>query len=192
MTFKVLIADDDPLARSLIMTAVLRAGAEVTEVADGEAAWIELRNGEYSAAILDLEMPGFDGFEIIGCLRGHPVTKHMPVIVITSRNDQRSIDRAQHAGATTYITKPVHWSAFSAHIAHLLKLSGARQAETSRSSANTVNVDFEQLARRLEQLAAEPQSDPSMAAALLRQAAASVRIKSSAPMQPDAASHRRG
>lgn len=184
MTFKVLIADDDPLARSLITTSVLRAGAEVTEVADGESAWIELRKGEYAAAILDLEMPGFDGFEIISCMRGHPVTRHLPVIVITSRNDQRSIERAQNSGATTYITKPVHWSAFGAHIAHLLQLSGGNQSSTSRSDANIVSSNLEQLARRLEDMANQPHCDPDKATAVLRQAAALVRMKSSEMKRP--------
>ena len=184
MAFKVLIADDDPLARSLITTSVLRAGAEVTEVADGEAAWIELRKGEYSAAILDLEMPGFDGFEIIGCMRGHPVTQHLPVIVITSRNDQRSIDRAQNAGATTYITKPVHWAAFGAHIAHLLQLSSGEPSSNPASDAHVVSGNLEQLARRLEDMASQPHCDPDTANAVLRQAAALVRIKSSEFKRP--------
>ncbi|MBX9927004.1 MAG: response regulator [Hyphomicrobiaceae bacterium] len=186
MTFKVLIADDDPLARSLIATLVLRAGAQVTEVADGESAWIELRKGDYSAAILDLEMPGFDGFEIIGCMRGHPVTQHLPVIVITSRNDQRSIDRAQNAGATTYITKPVHWSAFGAHITHLLKLSGRKQSNNPPSDANFVSSNLEQLARRLDDMAKQPHCDPDTANAVLRQAAALVRTKSSELKRPHA------
>jgi len=126
---RVLVADDDPLARSLISSVIAKMKVECVEVEDGEAAWIELRKGNFAAAVIDLEMPGFDGFELIGCLRGHPRTSHIPVIVISAREDKPAIDKALQAGATTYITKPVHWSAFSAHIAYLLDLT--RRAETA-------------------------------------------------------------
>lgn len=132
---KVLVADDDPLARSLVASALLRMNADVVEVGDGEEAWVALRKGDISAALLDLEMPGFDGFELISCVRGHPTTRHIPIIVITSRDDKRAIDRAQQAGATSYITKPVHWSAFRTHIGYLLDLM--RKAEAGERDSTT-------------------------------------------------------
>lgn len=176
MALKVLIADDDPLARSLITTTVLRAGAEVTEVADGLEAWGELRKGGYAAAIIDLEMPSVDGFEVISCLRGHPETKHIPVIVITSRDDKRAIERAQNAGATTYITKPVHWTAFRAHILHILELV-ARTSSRREPDLGPICADLEQVAKRLDDMAQQVGTSPLAARAQLKQAAALLRIK---------------
>jgi CheY-like chemotaxis protein len=158
----VLVADDDPLARSLVASVVGRTNADVIEVADGEAAWTELRKGQFAAAILDLEMPGFDGFEIIGCIRGYPPTAHLPIIVVSSRDDKVAIDRALQSGATSYITKPVHWTAFSSHIGYLLDLS--RRAERAEAAVAKTVADahrnaseqataLSRLARRLDLIA---------------------------------------
>lgn len=151
---KVLVADDDPISRSLVASSLARMDVDVVEVEDGESAWVQLRKGNFSAAFLDLEMPGFDGFEIISCVRGHPATKHIPIVVITSRDDKRAIDRAQQSGATSYITKPVHWSAFRTHIGYLLDLMRNAKAAPapgpSGRDGEKHSVMLAQLVRRLE------------------------------------------
>ena len=61
-------------------------------------------------------MPGLDGFELIGRIRGHPQLKHLAVVVLSGREDATAIRNALQAGATSYLLKPFNWAAFSEHI----------------------------------------------------------------------------
>ncbi len=120
---RVLVADDDPIARELILARLSSLACECEEAEDGIAAWHAIMSNSFDVAIIDLSMPNLDGFELLRCVRNHPRTKHMPVVVVTSQNDKESIEEAFSAGATSFLTKPINWSTFSAHIGYLLKLS---------------------------------------------------------------------
>lgn len=130
---KVLVADDDPIQRSLIAARLLALDGVATEAEDGTAAWRLLHQQHFDLAIVDLEMPGLDGFGLIQCMRGHPRTRHLPVVVVTSRTDGAAIRDALAAGASSFLTKPVVWSTFEHHIGFLLRL--AATAEEARHAA---------------------------------------------------------
>jgi CheY-like chemotaxis protein len=125
---RVLIVDDDPFARVVVSKRIEQLGAEVVRAADGVEALDVLKSGTFDLAVVDLEMPRLDGYELLGCIRGLPVLKHLPVIVLTGRDDRASLERALTCGATSLLIKPLNWLAFSAHIEHLMHLSiAARQ-----------------------------------------------------------------
>lgn len=129
---RVLIVDDDPFARAVVAKRIEQLGAEVIRVADGIEALDALRSGVFDLALVDLEMPRLDGYELLGCIRGLPNLKHLPVIVLTGREDRASLERALTCGATSFLIKPLNWLAFSAHIEHLMHLSkAARQHATA-------------------------------------------------------------
>jgi len=178
----VLVADDDPVARELLLARLSSFACECEEAEDGITAWHAIMSNSFDIAVVDLSMPNLDGFELLRCVRNHPRTKHMPVVVVTSQNDKESIEQALSAGATSFLTKPINWSAFSAHIGYLLKLSStanearkrARRSEaTSRAKdavlGNVLNETSE-YARRIvgevqgllaTQVPAEPSSETS-------------------------------
>ena len=118
----VLVVDDEPVERTVVSVRVAALGATVEEADDGATALRALLDGDFSAAIIDLEMPGLDGFELIGCIRGHPKLRHMPIIVLSGREDVRSVQNALQAGATSYLIKPLNWLAFGDHIRSTLGL----------------------------------------------------------------------
>lgn len=120
---RVLVADDDPTARQLIASRLHSLACECEEAEDGIAAWHAIMSNSFNLAIVDLSMPNLDGFELIRCARNHPRTKHMPIVVVTARNDKQAIEEALLAGATSFLTKPINWTTFSAHVDYLLKLS---------------------------------------------------------------------
>lgn len=128
-TFKpqVLLADDDPIFRSLAVSRLKRLNCEVVEAEDGLGAWQLAREQAFSLAIIDFEMPGLDGINLIQCLRGHPHTRQMPVVMCTSRTDNSAMNSAVGAGATSFLTKPVNWSLFVSHLQHLIHLSEAAE-----------------------------------------------------------------
>jgi CheY-like chemotaxis protein len=120
---RVLIVDDDPFARMIVAKKIEQLGAVVVRAPDGVEALDALKTNSFDLAIVDLEMPRLDGYELLGCIRGLPQLKHLPVIVLTGRDDRAALERALSCGATSFLIKPLNWLAFSAHIEHLLHLS---------------------------------------------------------------------
>lgn len=127
-TLRVLVADDDPIQRSLIAARLSQFHGEAVEAEDGAEAWRLLIVQEFDLAIVDLGMPNLDGISLIQCMRGHPRTRHLPVIVVTSRTDRDTIEEAFAAGASSFLTKPVVWSTFEHHVGFLLRLVDAANA----------------------------------------------------------------
>ncbi|HZA02405.1 MAG TPA: response regulator [Hyphomicrobiaceae bacterium] len=131
---RVLVADDEPITRFLTASKLARLNGHVLEAEDGLSAWDLLLSQPCQLAVIDLEMPKLDGFGLIQCVRGHPNTKHLPIVVLTSRDDKEAIERALIAGATSYLIKPLNWKLFGHHIGHLLELGreaarGVREPE---------------------------------------------------------------
>ncbi|MBU1211880.1 MAG: response regulator [Alphaproteobacteria bacterium] len=150
---QVVVADDDPIIRQLFESKLTQMGCDVQSAEDGGAAWKLLRNNKHvDLAIVDLDMPNVDGFSLIQCVRGHPRTKHLPIIVVTSRTDAKAIQDAFGAGATSFLTKPLHWSTFSSHIEYLMRLThAAHQARNLAQRAEAaVRIKDVVLRRTLE------------------------------------------
>lgn len=129
---RALVVDDDPIIRSLLRSRLAHIVDEVVEASDGLEAWRLLSDTRFHLALVDLMMPGINGFSLIQCMRGHRRTRHMPIVVISSNDDRHSIQLALEAGASSFITKPVMWTTFRPHIEHLLRLTTATEtAETA-------------------------------------------------------------
>lgn len=123
---KVLVVDDSASCRHVVSSKLRSLAADVTETADGAQALQLLLAEPFDLVIIDLEMPKLDGFSLLGCIRGHPKTRHMPTIVLTSNESRHALEQALSAGATSYLTKPLNWVAFGDHIKHLLELARGR------------------------------------------------------------------
>jgi CheY-like chemotaxis protein len=137
---RVLVADDEPITRFLTARKLARLG-HVLEAEDGLTAWDLLLSESCQLAVIDLEMPKLDGFGLIQCVRGHPKTRHLPIVVLTSRDDKDAIERALIAGATSYLIKPLNWKLFGHHIGHLLELGRERRDAPARApDAETVSL----------------------------------------------------
>lgn len=130
---RVLVVDDEPTSRTVVSMRISSLGATTIEAQDGSSALLQLISSSFDAVILDLEMPGIDGFQLLAFVRGHPNLKHLPVIVISGRNDMNSVQRALEAGATSYLLKPLDWKAFSEHIRNMIGLRPS--SEPMRNSA---------------------------------------------------------
>jgi CheY-like chemotaxis protein len=126
---RILVADDDPILRNLMRARLVRFNGQAVDAEDGLAAWTLLCSQNFDIAIVDLGMPNLDGISLIQCMRGHPRTRHLPIIVVTSQDDRASIDRAFAVGASAFLIKPVVWSTFEHHIGFLLRL-----VETTRDA----------------------------------------------------------
>ncbi|MEZ5925872.1 MAG: response regulator [Hyphomicrobiaceae bacterium] len=119
----VLIADDDPLFRSLAAKRIEMLGARPIEATDGAEAWQILMREPVDLALIDIEMPGMTGVELIQCIRGYPGTKHLPAVMVTSISRGETIRAALAAGCTAYLTKPLQWTMFGDYVGQLLRTS---------------------------------------------------------------------
>jgi chemosensory pili system protein ChpA (sensor histidine kinase/response regulator) len=103
----VILADDSISVRKFVGRMLEKAGYRVRLAGDGlEALEIALQ-GHCDLIITDLEMPRTNGYELMMHLRQTPETKHIPVMVVTSRAGEKHRDRAMKEGASAFLTKPV-------------------------------------------------------------------------------------
>jgi sigma-B regulation protein RsbU (phosphoserine phosphatase) len=104
---RVLVADDDPIQRDLLLTALSGWGYEVVCVDDGMRAW-ELLQGDsqFSVLITDWVMPELDGVSLCRRLRKEPRDPYLPVILLTSRQGSEDMVEALNSGADAFLTKP--------------------------------------------------------------------------------------
>ena len=118
----VLVVDDEAFSRAVVSRKVAKL-SDVVEAEDGLEALSQLQTTVFDLAIVDLEMPNFNGLDLIRCVRGHPTLKHIPIIVLTGNESRSALEGALTAGATSFLLKPLNWSAFGEHIRHVLQLA---------------------------------------------------------------------
>jgi len=104
---EVLIVDDSKVMREMI-AACLRSEADLqfTHAASGLEAIERLSLGRFALVFLDLNMPDIGGFEVLEFVRGQDTLRDIPIIVVTTRGDEGSRERALATGATRFMTKP--------------------------------------------------------------------------------------
>jgi len=137
----ILLAEDDPNDVLLTERAFQKAGLQgaLKVVRDGEQA-IQYLNGGGNYAdrsrfplpfllLLDLKLPGTDGFEVLRWVRGQPDVKRLLIIVLTSSNLQADVDRAYELGANSYLVKPVEFD----HMVDMVRRFEAYWTEINRT-----------------------------------------------------------
>ena len=102
---KVLIVDDDPLNR-LVLDKTLNTEHEVFLVESGEKALTFVKTTQVDLIILDVVMPGIDGYEVLVQLKENPITQSIPVIFISANHSHEDESKGLELGAMDYITKP--------------------------------------------------------------------------------------
>ena len=102
----VLVADDDEDILQLVSFRLERAGYTVVTAADGPEALAAARQHQPDLAVLDVMMPGLNGYEVTRQLRADPATAAIPVILLTARVQEADVSRGFEAGADDYLRKP--------------------------------------------------------------------------------------
>ena len=104
---KILIIDDSPVQANFL-SSILTEDYEVSVVNTAEEGLEQAKIGDYSLILLDVIMPGIDGFQLLKMLQEEVVLRRTPVILITSLNDIQHEEQGLTLGAVDYITKPFH------------------------------------------------------------------------------------
>ena len=106
MKQRVVIADDDPMAVSLIESCLSRAGYEIHTTTNGIAALTMIERVDPAVAILDINMPGLDGLAVLRQLKEDARLRHIPVMMLTGEGDPARVSDALDGGAGDYVLKP--------------------------------------------------------------------------------------
>jgi diguanylate cyclase (GGDEF)-like protein len=133
-----LIVDDDDVTRMLVRATLLKFDFEVLEAPDGKRG-LELMDGTPpDIVLLDVDMPGMDGFEVCRRIRSRWDATQVPVIMITGMNDVESINRAYESGATDFTGKPINWPVLGHRARYVMRASQAarelRQLEQKQAA----------------------------------------------------------
>jgi CheY-like chemotaxis protein len=138
----VLVVDDDPVNLMLICQTMTDEGYSTVEADCGEAALKAFTECRYDLVLLDVIMPGIDGFETCRKLRALPGGARVPVLIITGLDDEQSINRAFDVGATDFITKPITWPLLGHRMRYLLRASESMRdlAQSRERLANAQRI----------------------------------------------------
>ncbi len=116
----ILIAEDDPASRELFLQILETAGYQVIEVCDGSQVLQKLNQTKPDLIVLDIRMPGLDGFSVLNQLRQDPRLASVPVIAITAHAMRGDREKILAAGFNEYLSKPISSNALKAKVKELL------------------------------------------------------------------------
>jgi len=106
MARHILIVEDSQVDRARLETLLATNGFQVSTAADGQAALDSVKRAKPDAILMDVNMPGMDGFAATRALRGDAGSKDIPVVLVTAKDQKADKAWGQMLGAKGYITKP--------------------------------------------------------------------------------------
>src|SRR3990172_3691152 len=127
---KVLLVDDEDMLRKVMKDLLEREGYNVVEARDGVEALDQIDRHGPDIVVLDLNLPGLDGYGVLSHLRSRPATADIPVVVLTARGDEENEVRVFEHGADDFLSKPFRARALSARLAAVLGRRRGRQQPT--------------------------------------------------------------
>jgi DNA-binding response OmpR family regulator len=116
----VLLVDDEDQLRRVMRDLLEREGYTVYEAADGVQALDETDRRAPDIIVLDLNLPGLDGYDVLAQLRTRPATRQIPVVVLTAKGDEENEVRVFELGADDFLSKPFRARALAARLEAVL------------------------------------------------------------------------
>jgi DNA-binding response OmpR family regulator len=136
----ILIVEDDAAIRRGMVDALRAAGHQTAEAQDGEAALSAVEASSFDLVLLDVMMPGPDGFDVLQRLRDRH--HDLPVIMVTARGAEGDRVRGLRGGADDYLVKPFGMRELLARVDAVLRRAPARGTSVSMLQLNAVHVDL--------------------------------------------------
>jgi len=127
-----IIADDEELGRLLLAESAAATGLKVLAFDNGVAALEACLSQDVAVILLDVDMPGMDGYSVCRRLRAESRLATVPIVMVTGHEDAAAINLAFEAGATDFISKPVNWALLPRRIEYILRNAAAARALDER------------------------------------------------------------
>ena len=165
---RILAIDDDRSLLELLADYLGRLGHDVTAAPDGQRALASLDAADPDLILLDVTMPGLDGWQVLARIRA---VSQVPVIMLTARGDEPEVLRGFAGGADDYVTKPFSFAQLSARIRAVLDRASPERTDatnTLRGADLVVDVDRHQVLRNGEPVELTP-TEFSILVTLMRQ-----------------------
>ncbi|MCS0499443.1 response regulator transcription factor [Protaetiibacter mangrovi] len=148
---RILVAEDEARISSFIEKGLKSAGYGVETVADGVDALALARSGEFDLLLLDIGLPGIDGFEVLRRLREG--ANPLPVVILTARDSAADTVAGFEGGANDYIAKPFRFDELLARVR--VRLQDARQQQAQPAAAQTLDCGRVSLDLRTRRITSE-------------------------------------
>ncbi|MGH7480675.1 MAG: response regulator [Longimicrobiales bacterium] len=103
----ILIVDDDPDSLNIVRTFLESEGYRIVTARDGKEALALLTDEHPGVVLLDVMMPGMDGWEVARTMKAHPELDDVRIVMLTARSDFEDKQKGLHAGADDYVVKPI-------------------------------------------------------------------------------------
>ena len=101
----ILIIEDDKFLRELIVQKLIKEGYKISEAVDGEDGIKKIKEEKPDLVLLDLILPGIDGFEVLSKMREDPSITKIPVIILSNLGQKEDVERGLKLGAVDYLIK---------------------------------------------------------------------------------------
>ena len=118
--FPFLIVEDEPDGQELVSRMLQVAGVSVEVAGDGETGWQMLQSNTYTAAVIDLALPGMDGIQLLSHIRASDTLNSLPCVAITAYHTPELKQQALEAGFDSYFAKPLDRTIFLEALFNLL------------------------------------------------------------------------
>lgn len=141
---RVLVVDDDASIRALVETTL--DDFEVSTASDGAGALEFLESNTVDVVLLDVMMPGMDGFEVLGRIRRSAKLSELPVVLLTAKTSEADHVRGFRAGADAYVTKPFDVDTLADDLRAITGKSPGERAERRKDE-----LEKAELLRQIEQ-----------------------------------------
>lgn len=121
--WKLIVIEDDPDGQEVVATILHHARLDLDVVGDAESAEALIfdQGQDYAAAIIDLALPGKNGWELLQSLQSHPQSRHIKCIAVTAYHTSKLREEALSAGFDAYFAKPIEATTFIRELSHILE-----------------------------------------------------------------------
>jgi CheY-like chemotaxis protein len=120
---RILVVDDERRNRQLLEVMLASEGYQVETASVGSEALDLIRHHPPDLIMLDVMMPGMDGYQVVARIKGDPASKHIPVIMLSALDDRNSRMHGLTAGAEAFLSKPVNRDEMFVVVRNLLRLT---------------------------------------------------------------------
>ena len=106
MGHRILVVEDSPVIRRLIEVCLRDSDGQIVTREDGPSGLLAVSTESPDLVVLDIGLPGMDGWEVLSAIRAQPETRKVPVVVLTAHAEEETRRKADEGGADAFITKP--------------------------------------------------------------------------------------